>query len=100
MISISGHLRELGDNAFSDCTELKHIDFKNGIDIIEGAFYNCQNLETITLRGQYKSFGYSSTNLGIRNCNKLKAIYVQAEFMDLFKEHFSSEYQYLLKEIY
>ena len=98
MISIEGHLRHLGDNAFSGCTELKHIEFRNGIDEIDGAFSDCINLETITLRGHYKSFGYCSKDLGIRNCNKLKAIYVQAEFMDLFKEHFSSEYQHLLKE--
>ena len=99
-ISIEGHLRTLGHDAFDNCTNLKHIEFKNGIDEIEGAFCDCINLETITLRGHYKSFGYLSNNLGIYSCKKLKAIYVQTEFMDLFKEHFSSEYQYLLKEIY
>ena len=99
-ICIEGHLRTLGHDAFDNCTNLKHIEFKNGIDEIEGAFCDCINLETITLRGHYKSFGYLSNNLGIYSCKKLKAIYVQTEFMDLFKEHFSSEYQYLLKEIY
>lgn len=99
-ISIEKHLRVLGDNAFEDCINLKHVEFKDGIDEISGAFEYCKNLETIIFRGQYKSFGYCSKNLGIYKCEKLKAIYVQAEFMDLFKEHFSSEYHHLLKETY
>ena len=99
-ICIEKHLRELGIGAFEDCTNLRHIEFKDGIDYIEGAFNNCTNLETITLRGQYKSFGYNSTNLGIYKWEKLKAIYVQAEFLDFFKEKFKPEYQHLLKEIY
>jgi hypothetical protein len=93
-------LRVLGDNAFEDCINLKHVEFKDGIDEISGAFEYCKNLETIIFRGHYKSFGYCSKNLGIYKCEKLKAIYVQAEFMDLFKEHFSSEYYHLLKETY
>ena len=93
-------MRKLGDNAFEDCINLKHVEFKNGIDEISSSFEYCINLETIIFRGQYKSFGYCSKNLGIYKCEKLKAIYIQAEYMDLFKENFSSEYQHLLKEIY
>ncbi len=99
-ISFENHLRKLGYDAFNNCFNLKSIEFKEGIDEISSAFDYCINLETIIFRGQYKSFGYCSKNLGIYKCEKLKAIYVQAEFMDLFKENFSSEYQYLLKEIY
>ena len=98
-ICIEGHLRTLGRDAFGNCTNLKHIEFRNGIDVIEGAFSNCINLETITLRGQYKSFGYNPTNLGAYHCEKLKAIYVQAEYLDFFKEKFTPEYQHLLKVI-
>jgi len=98
-VIIDRHLSELGYCAFEGCTNLKHIEFKNGIDVIYSAFNNCTNLETITFRGQYKSFGYSSSNLGVEKCERLKAIYVPAEFLDFFKEKFTPEYQHLLKVI-
>lgn len=100
MVIIDRHLSELDYCAFEGCTNLKHIEFKNGIDVIYSAFNNCTNLETITFRGQYKSFGYSSSNLGVEKCERLKAIYVPAEFLDFFKEKFKPEYQHLLKVIY
>ena len=97
-IRIESHLSRL-DGAFRYCENLKHIEINNGFDFIEGSFEGCINLETITIRGQKKPFNYITRNLGVYNCEKLKAIYVQAEYIDLFREKFTSEYQHLLKEI-
>ena len=63
----------IGDYAFSYCTNLTNIEMYNNVTSIgEWAFYNCEYLENITISNNLKNFG----ECAFRNCKKLTSIVI------------------------
>lgn len=61
----------IGDYAFSYCTNLTNIEMYNNVTSIgEWAFYNCEYLENITISNNLKNLG----EFAFRNCSNLSSI--------------------------
>ena len=58
ILKIPSSVIEIGEEAFSRCTNLKKIVFSNGIERIgDGAFFNCEKLEEVILPSSIKEIG-------------------------------------------
>lgn len=56
-VVLSGNLKEIGANAFSNCTALKSIYLPYGIETIEGAAFHCSGLESVVIPDSVKNIG-------------------------------------------
>ena len=64
---------QIGNDAFSDCTDLKSVTLGEGIEYIGAyAFYNCPNLERITFSSTMESFNTLNPVFGC--CPKLEIV--------------------------
>lgn len=78
-VSLPSNMREIGDYAFGECSNLQKVDFyqankessTSNMTIGENAFSNCSNLEMVDLPASYvKELG----NSAFEWCTKLKSI--------------------------
>ena len=68
-IQLSEGLQEIGQNAFSECKQLKDIIVPNSVSTISGhAFSECENLSYVKLPNTLKTLG----DYSFYGCNKLK----------------------------
>ncbi len=70
-ICIGSETENVGDFAFAECTNLRHIDFSGSTKKIgRGVCWNCKLLETINIGDQLQSIGEDA----FRGCDSLKRI--------------------------
>lgn len=78
-ITIPENLENIGYEVFSDCRNLKNVDFGNVKGLARDAFQNCSSLETIDLTGvMYVS------NSAFDRCKNLKKFYFTKENKDTY----------------
>lgn len=80
------------DSLFSGCISLTDVDLGKGITVItNGMFYNCKNLESLTIPEQierfYDSYSYTgnSSDKPFEGCVNLKNIYFKAKDISLVR---------------
>lgn len=56
-IEIPANYRRIGAEAFYDCQNLSSVSIQGAEEIGEGAFYNCENLTTVALSANTRSIG-------------------------------------------
>lgn len=84
-ISIAGNNAIINKRAFSDCEKLKSATIEGVIEIGQDTFYNCKNLETVTLSDDVKTIGYYAFN----NCSSLKNLKMSNSLISLGKSAFN-----------
>ena len=82
------------DSLFSGCISLTDVDLGKGITVItNGMFYNCKNLESLTIPEQierfYDSYSYTgnSSDKPFEGCVNLKNIYFKAKDISLVRHY-------------
>lgn len=76
VLSLPKNMREINDNAFENCTNLRSVILPNSIEYIgDNAFKNCTNLQSIKIP---KSINYISKN-AFENCINLKSIVINTD---------------------
>lgn len=60
----------IDENAFAGCTTLRTLEATDLVVIVDGAFAECENLETVKLSGTFEDF--CIWDYAFRNCKKLK----------------------------
>ena len=80
------------DSLFSGCISLTDVDLEKGITVItNGMFYNCKNLESLTIPEQierfYDRYSYTgnSSDKPFEGCVNLKNIYFKAKDISLVR---------------
>ena len=67
------NINRIGENAFSNCRNLRNIEIPSNIeDIYPSAFWNCQNLQTVRINEGCTSIG----GRAFANCTSLTTIYI------------------------
>ena len=82
----------IGNDVFSGCEGITSVEFHKGVESIGWrCFSDCNNLETITIRG----FGTKIKEQAFHNCSKLKDIYCDTEKCpDIVREYDFDESTY------
>lgn len=66
-ITIPGHIKKIGENAFSGCSNLLRISLSEGVEIIEGvAINNCAELKLVELPASLKYIGTAAFSWGTK----------------------------------
>jgi hypothetical protein len=73
------HTIQIGENAFSDCYDLKEISLPNVEIINNGVFKNCSNLENVRLSRNTYSLGDSA----FENCKSLSSLSETQNIIDI-----------------
>lgn len=84
-ISLSGYIKQIGEETFRDCTYLTNINVPTGVKTISDAmFYGCKNLSSVSLPNNLDSI---CTN-AFYGCTSLTSIEIDARYLglDSFRE--------------
>ena len=80
---------QIGDNAFSDCTELTSVTIPDSITKIDDrAFYDCTSLETIAIPTSVTEIGFWA----FIDCTSLKEVTIPASVTNIGEEAFGYYY--------
>lgn len=96
-ISLPKKLESIGDNAFSNCSSLVQVDFKNAKKIGDGAFSNCTSLDKVVFPDSLETIGWNAFN----QCAALKTITFGKNICDIGQDAFGgTPWLYAQKEAF
>lgn len=89
-----GTVNTIGNNAFSECKNLKAVYMANNITyILEDAFYGCDNLQLVQISGTP-----TIAQNAFRDCKKLTIIGDQSE--EAYTQYITEEYIHVIGNVY
>ena len=90
-ITIPSSVTSLGESCFSNCSGLTSITIPSSVTSLgEYCFYGCKNLETVYFKGKYCRSNYANLNIPTSSI-----IMVPAEYLQIYKYAFGSDYKYI-----